>query len=127
MSPFASSSSDLVVSFFSRDDERSRGNSFSTRAYLAATSTPRYLLAAWFAISTGVKTRMMSALGLMIHFGLEVPDQRRDALAQTSDARLAHDLGIENCCDSTNRLLELVIDHDVLVFLHSPQFVQRGM
>src|SRR5215470_14664969 len=58
MSPFASSSSDLVVSFFSRDDERSRGNSFSTRAYFAATRTPRYLLAAWLAISPGVKTRM---------------------------------------------------------------------
>jgi hypothetical protein len=60
MLPVASSSIDRVVSFFSRVDDRSRGNSFSTRACLAAMRTPRYLLAA-FVVPTrslGVNTRM---------------------------------------------------------------------
>src|SRR3989441_2286701 len=36
-----------VVSFSSKSTERSRGNSFTKRANLAATSTPRYLFWVW--------------------------------------------------------------------------------
>jgi len=45
-----------IVTFFSPGAERSRGNSLRTRAYLAATRTPRYLLVACFATSVGMKT-----------------------------------------------------------------------
>src|SRR4051812_19112152 len=55
-SPSVSSSRARVVSFFSPGAERSRGNSLRTRAYLAATRTPRYLLVACFATSFGMKT-----------------------------------------------------------------------
>src|SRR5436305_14549276 len=60
-SPSVSSSSERVVSFFSPGAERSRGNSFGTRAYLAATRTPRYLLVACFATSFGMKTCITSS------------------------------------------------------------------
>src|SRR5919107_423881 len=66
MSPEESSSRARVVSFFSRDEDRSRGNSLRTRANFAATRTPRYLLAACFATSSGVKTRIGFSLCLWV-------------------------------------------------------------
>src|SRR5688500_12093925 len=60
--PLDSSSSARVVSFFSRGEERSRGNSLRTRANFAATVTARYLLVACFATSTGVKTCIVNPL-----------------------------------------------------------------
>src|SRR5438045_2209801 len=63
-SPSVSSSSARVVSFFSPGAERSRGNSLRTRAYFAATRTPRYLLVACFATSFGMKTCITSSLSI---------------------------------------------------------------
>src|SRR5436190_24152115 len=76
MEPFESSSSERVVSFFSPIAERSRGNSFRRREYFAATSTPRYLLAACFAISTGVNTLISSFLLCLCVFRSHAPGGR---------------------------------------------------
>src|ERR1019366_3751696 len=62
MLPPESSSSERVGSFFLPLLERSRGNSFSTRAYFAATRIARYLFAAWTVTSFGVNTRMVQDL-----------------------------------------------------------------
>src|SRR5207249_4733792 len=56
--PRTISSSARVVSFSSKSTERSRGNSFTKRANLAATSTPRYLFWVCVATSLGVTIRI---------------------------------------------------------------------
>src|SRR5205814_8626645 len=56
--PRTSSSNARVVSFSSQSTERSRGKSFTKRANLAATSTPRYLFWVCPATSEGVTIRM---------------------------------------------------------------------
>src|SRR6476620_6256216 len=99
MSPRASSSSERVVSFLSRPAEPP-GNSFSARAYLAATSTPRYLLAACLAISSGVKTRMSGDSGCEIRavddFLLEPLNEQPDLLPKILHARAAHDFRVDD-------------------------------
>src|SRR5919197_56147 len=97
MLPVANSSIERVVSFFSRVDERSRGNSFSTRACLAATSTPRYLFAALSLPTTslGVKTRIEISRWMMIkrsslHLGFQPLDERRDLMPQPCYPRPTH-------------------------------------
>lgn len=57
--PRVISSSARVVSFFSRAAVPP-GNSLSTREYLAAINTDRYLFAAWRAISPGVNTCILT-------------------------------------------------------------------
>src|SRR5207244_9339602 len=62
--PRTSSSNARVVSFASKSTDRSRGNSFTKRANLAATSTPRYLFWVWVATSLGVTIRITCSFAL---------------------------------------------------------------
>src|SRR5882762_3850795 len=57
--PRTSSSNARVVSFSSQSTERSRGKSFTKRANLAATRTPRYLFWVCPATSAGVTIRIV--------------------------------------------------------------------
>src|SRR6185503_16385803 len=84
--PSESSSSERVVSFFSRG-ERSRGNSLRMRARLAATSTPRYLLAARPVVSSGVKTRIDAGTKGLGDSGVPLgrSGQTMDLIVQISD------------------------------------------
>src|SRR5215208_2393885 len=108
MSPLASSSSDLVVSFLSR--AAPPGNSFSARAYFAATRTPRYLLAACWAISTGVKTRMTLGFGCgVLDFLLEARDEHADLLTEVLDPLAAHDLRVDDRLDAGHGPLQVVV------------------
>src|SRR6059036_247211 len=59
-----SSSRARVVSFCSRSTDRSRGNSFTKRANLAATSTPKYLFWVCVATSLGVTIRITCSFAL---------------------------------------------------------------
>src|SRR4051812_21081905 len=100
MSPFASSSSERVVSFLSRDAEPP-GNSFSARAYFAATRTPRYLFAACWAISTGVKTRIDVCSGCgVLYFLLEPLDEQPDLVPQILDAFAADRFRVDDRLDA---------------------------
>src|SRR6185437_16249078 len=56
--PRTSSSNARVVSFSSQSTDRSRGKSFTKRANLAATRTPRYLFCVCPATSAGVTMRI---------------------------------------------------------------------
>src|SRR3954470_16748941 len=110
MLPVDSSSIDRVVSFFSRVDERSRGNSFSTRACLAAMSTPRYLLAALSlpTRSLGVKTRIVDSRNvertLMAKLLLQPLDEHRDLMSQARDSLPAHYFRVDDRGDTLNCL-----------------------
>src|SRR5207245_10523984 len=63
--PCTSSSRARVVSFCSKSTERSRGNSLTNRANLAATSTPRYLFCVCSATSLGVMIRITAPLAAL--------------------------------------------------------------
>ena len=108
MSPVDNSSSERVVSFFSPLLERSRGNSLSTRAYFEATSTARYLLAAWVTLwavafaAVGLFAGASKSWAIQMKRGLDAwaarlaqrrSDERLWAIAQT-DARLMSELQI---------------------------------
>src|SRR5258708_6103159 len=109
MSPRHSSSSERVVNFLSRDPEPP-GNSLRARAYLAATRTPRYLLAACCAISTGVKTRMTRWSGCgVLDFQFEPLDERPDLLAKILDPLAAHRLRIDDRSDARHSALQIVV------------------
>src|SRR6476620_6263884 len=114
MSPLASSSSERVVSFLSRDAEPP-GNSFRARAYLAATRTPRYLFAACSAISTGVKTRMTRWSGCgVLDLLLEPLDELPDLLSQILHSLATHDFGVDDRLDTGDGSFELVVHDHVL-------------
>ena len=119
ISPFDSSSSERVVSFFSRDDERSRGNSFSTRAYFAATSTPRYLLAACFGdLDRGEDSHVFSSIRVWSSSICRSSslDERRDLLRQAAGSRSRLTTSASMIDDDLrDGALEIVVDDHVLV------------
>src|SRR5471030_1960717 len=124
MSPRESSSSERVVNFLSRD-AAPPGNSLRARAYFAATRTPRYLLAACWAISTGVKTRMTRWSGCgVLDFLLESLDEQPDLLTQILDPLAAHELRVNDGSDTRDCAFQIVVHHDVLVLVHLLQFLQ---
>src|SRR3954470_1273360 len=123
--PDESSSSERVVSFFSFDDERSRGNSFSARACFAATRTPRYLFAALAATSPGVKTRIIGHSGMIFQFCLEPPNQRGYLLPQPCYPFPAYHFGVDDGRHPPNRIIEHVIHDHVFVILDRLQLLQR--
>src|SRR4051794_12538644 len=127
MSPFASSSRERVVSFLSREAEPP-GNSSRARAYFAATRTPRYLLAACSAISTGVKTRMTRGSGCgVLDLLLEPLDEQSDLLSQILHALATDHLGFDDRLHARDGPFELVVDDDVLVLSYLLQFLQRRL
>src|SRR5206468_2921058 len=65
--PRTSSSNARVVSFSSQSTDRSRGKSFTKRANLAATRTPRYLFCVCPATSAGVMIRIASPFVYAVH------------------------------------------------------------
>src|SRR5215218_6257783 len=109
MSPLASSSSERVVSFLSRDAEPP-GNSFRARAYFAATRTPRYLFAECSAISTGVKTRMIRCSGCgVLYLLLEPLDEQPDLLTKVLQSLPTDHFGIDDRLDARHGALEFVV------------------
>src|SRR5436309_4645913 len=101
----ASSSMERVVSFFSRVDDRSRGNSLSTRACFAAMSTPRYLFAAFAVptISLGVNTRIgdLACVERLLILNLELQPlhELRHLVAQACYPLAAGHFGVDDCLD----------------------------
>src|SRR5918997_5713266 len=127
MSPLASSSRERVVSFLSRDAEPP-GNSFRARAYFAATRTPRYLLAACWAISTGVKTRMTRWSGcVVLDLLLEPLDEQPDLLSQVLYSFSAHDLGIDDGLDARDGPFQIIVHDDVLVLADLLQLLKSRL
>src|SRR5215217_4378277 len=129
MSPFASSSSERVVSFLSRDPEPP-GNSLSARAYFAATSTPRYLLAECSAISSGVKTRMIRCLGSgcgILDLLLEPLDEQPDLLSEVLQSLSADHFGVDDRFDAGDGSLEVVVHDHVLVLVDLLQLLERRL
>src|SRR5829696_1710525 len=127
MSPFASSSSERVVSFLSRDAEPP-GNSLRARAYFAATRTPRYLLAECSAISSGVKTRMTRCSGCgVLDLLLEPLDEQPDLLSEILQSLSAHHFGVDDRFDTGDGSLEVVVHDHVLVLVHLLQLLERRL
>src|SRR4051812_7656845 len=127
MSPFASSSRERVVSFLSRD-AAPPGNSFRARAYFAATRTPRYLFAACWAISTGVKTRMTRWSGcVVLDLLLEPLDEQPDLLTQVLYAFSAHVFGVYDRLDARDGPFQIIVHDYVLVLTYLLQLLKRGL
>ena len=51
-------------------------------------------------------------------------DERLDLLREPDDPLAAHDLGIDDRPDALHRVVEIVVDDDVLVLVDRPQFLQ---
>src|SRR5471030_2940087 len=124
MSPRESSSSERVVNFLSRD-AAPPGNSLRARAYFAATRTPRYLLAACAAISTGVKTRMTRWSGCgVLDFLLEPLDERLDLQTKILDPLAADDFRVDDRRHAGDRLFEVVIHDHILIQIYLLQLLK---
>src|SRR5690348_432132 len=121
MLPPANSSIERVVSFFSRDDERSRGNSFRTRACLAAINTPRYLFGAFAppTMSLGVKTRIRTLALVERHsilqFELQPLHELGYLMPEPGDPLAPRHLRVDDRRHVVHRPLKIVVDDDVLV------------
>jgi hypothetical protein len=62
---------------------------------------------------------------MVIDLVIQPLDERLHLLREPQNALATHDLCIENGLDALNRMLQIVIDHDVLVFVDGTQFLQR--
>ena len=63
----------------------------------------------------------------MIDFSLQPVDQRFDLQPETKHSLPADDLGVNDRSDAANRLVEVIIDDNVLVLIHCLKLVQSGI
>jgi len=62
---------------------------------------------------------------MVIDFGFQSMNQLFDLLAQTRHTLPTDDLGIENCADALDGMIQVVVDDHVFVVVDGPQFPQR--
>ena len=105
------------------------GNSFSTRAYFAATRTPRYLLPACSAIShRGEHSHGLDGLVEEYPSNLTLERARSAAATRSSrcgSRRMAHGFRVDDRRDLRVRVLEVVVHDHVLVRSDLPQLLAR--
>jgi hypothetical protein len=64
---------------------------------------------------------------MVIDLDFQSMNQLLDLLSQSRDTFATDHFGIENRRDALHCMLEVVVDDDVLVLLHCPQFLQGGI
>jgi hypothetical protein len=62
---------------------------------------------------------------MVIDFGFQSMDQLFDLLSESRHSLSTQDFGVEDGSDALYRVVEIVVDDDVLVFLDCAQLPQR--